>query len=153
MTDTTTEALANLTHLSQKPGVLATLVLLRSTGSIVRSSGFPEPESSDEKSALRNDDEEEADMRRSRSTIEGDLKSAREVARAAYRFFRAAEEMQGEMCVGSVDDVAARRQEPGSTSTTRDEVKLLRMRMRRMEVVIVPGKSMWSMDSKRSTYL
>lgn len=134
------DTLEHLTHLSQKPSVIATLILLRSTGSIVRSSGFPEPQTLDDTSSARDVDDDEISKTR-RSPNKGELKTARMVAAAVYRFFQAAEGLQGDMCVSGGEDTDGVREGSSAKGSAEDEVKLLRMRMKRMEVVIVPGES------------
>lgn len=119
-----TESLAHLTRLSQKPGVLATLILSRTTGAIVRSSGlFAEDSLS---TAAHNNDELGSPDRRRTNTI-GELKSAREVATAVWNFFK------------SSDNLIEQMIEVDKSSDGRDEVKLLRLRLRRKEIVVVPG--------------
>jgi len=119
-----TESLAHLTRLSQKPGVLATLILSRTTGAIVRSSGlFAEDTLPTE--AHNNDELGSPERRRTNTT--GELKSAREVATAVWNFFKNADNLIEQMI------------EIDKSGDGGDEVKLLRLRLRRKEIVVVPG--------------
>lgn len=108
-----------LARLSQRPGVQSTLILSRDTGAIVRSSGLITPEEIGEDGAAPTngtyvngaDDE----------TKKKGTRNAEEVARAVYGFVKNAgtliEELNGE----------------------NDEAKLLRVRTKKNELVIVPG--------------
>jgi len=107
------ETAALLARLSQRPGVQSTLILSRSTGAIVRSTGLLTAE----------DISEEGDSAPNGTDIEGPKKGTRNadaVARLVWNFVKSAgqttEELNGEG----------------------DEVKLLRLRTRKNELVIVP---------------
>ena len=105
-----------LARLAQRPGVQGTLILARDTGSIVRSSGL-----------VTNDDIADEETRPPTSNgadAEPKKKGTRkadEVARLVYKFVQSAGEMVGDL------------------NGENDESKLLRVRTRRNEVVIVPG--------------
>jgi predicted regulator of Ras-like GTPase activity (Roadblock/LC7/MglB family) len=108
-----------LARLSQRPGVQSTLILSRDTGAIVRSSGLITPEEIGEDGTAPtngtyvNGAEGEAKKKGTRN--------AEEVARTVYAFVKSAgsliEELNGE----------------------NDEAKLLRVRTKKNELVIVPG--------------
>ena len=106
-----------LARLAQRPGVQGTLILARDTGSIVRSSGL-----------VTNDDIADEETRPPTSNgadAEPKKKGTRkadEVARLVYKFVQSAGEMVGDL------------------NGENDESKLLRVRTRKNEVVIVPGK-------------
>lgn len=119
--------LSLLTRLSQKPGVQSTLVLSRDTGAIVRISGLisestnPNPNSNN--TLLANGDtalngaaygDEGKDTKSGLSSAEG-------VAQMVYKFVQAS----GDLVEGLQPD---------------DEVKLLRVRTKKNELVIVPGE-------------
>jgi len=116
------ETSALLTRLSQKPGVQSTLILSRSTGAIVRTTGListsptANPNSTLPSSIANETPNGSADGKRG-----GGMKNAEEVARMVWGFVQAAgglvEGLQGE---------------------GEDEVKLLRLRTRKNELVIVP---------------
>jgi predicted regulator of Ras-like GTPase activity (Roadblock/LC7/MglB family) len=117
---TPSEETANLlARLSSRPGVQGTLILSRETGAIVRSSGL-----------ITNDDGEiEAARPTSSDQTNGTdgvvkkkgTRNAEDVARLVWRFVQSAgamiEELNGES----------------------DEAKLLRVRTKKNELVIVPG--------------
>ncbi|KAI9722536.1 MAG: hypothetical protein M1828_004531 [Chrysothrix sp. TS-e1954] len=125
-----------LTRLSQKPGVQSTLILSRSTGAIVRASGLL---------STNVDNTSDGTMpasptttRNSRGSFshanggtrhgldserqEGGLRSAEDVSRLVWGFFSSAGSMVEEM-MGKEDGV-----------------RLLRLRTKRNELVIVPGR-------------
>ena len=108
-----------LARLSQRPGVQSTLILSRDTGAIVRSSGLITPEEIGE-------DGTNPTTGTYVNGAEGETKkkgtrNAEEVARTVYGFVKNAgtliEELSGE----------------------NDEAKLLRIRTKKNELVIVPG--------------
>lgn len=111
-----------LARLSQRPGVQSTLILSRDTGAIVRSSGLITAEevvedastSSVPNGDYANGTDEEVKKRGTRN--------AEEVARLVYNFVKSAgsmiEELNGES----------------------DEAKLLRLRTKKNELVVVPGE-------------
>ena len=108
-----------LARLSQRPGVQSTLVLARDTGAIVRSSGLLTPEEIDvdgtdpTNGTYMNGTEGEAPSKGTRN--------AEDVARLVYGFVKSAGSMIEEL------------------NGANDEAKLLRLRTKRNELVIVPG--------------
>lgn len=122
------QTLNHLTRLSQKPGVQSTLVLSRENGAIVRTSGLI----SNNSSANPNSVPAPGD-----TTAEGytngapGVQSAEDVARLVWNFVSAA----GTMVEGM----------DGKDG----EVKLLRVRTRKNELVIVPGMISKRRHSKR----
>lgn len=145
------ETTALLTRLASKPGVQSTLILSKVDGSIIRTSGLiSQPTSSSSTSNLRDagvagpipnsgslNGAATSDMRvtdRSSGHEEGrggggaGMKGAEEMARMVWGFVEAA---GGLVCGLDAED----------------EVKLLRLRTKKNELVIVPGKlslhSMW----------
>ena len=109
-----------LARLSQRPGVQSTLILARDTGAIVRASGLITPEeigddgTAPTNGAYVNGTEEEVKKKGTRK--------AEEVAQLVYKFVKSAgsmiEELNGE----------------------NDEAKLLRVRTKKNELVVVPGR-------------
>jgi len=116
---------ALLTRLSQKPGVQSTLVLSRASGSIVRTSGLiatvsaPSPNATLPSNASITS-KETSDSSLISRRASGSFRNAEEVARMVWSFMRAA----GGLVEGLDPD---------------DELKLLRIRTKRNELVIVPG--------------
>ncbi|KAJ9635469.1 hypothetical protein H2199_008472 [Coniosporium tulheliwenetii] len=112
------DALALLTRLSQKPGVQSTLVLARETGAIVRTSGLISTSSTANANSTQpasdNTLENYANGRK-----ESGINSAEDVARLVWTFVEAA----GTMIQGLDGE---------------DEAKLLRVRTKKNELVIVP---------------
>ena len=103
-----------LARLAQRPGVRSTLILARDSGAIVRSSGLITPE----------DIAEDGDAHTNGTQSEGKkrgTRNAEDVARLVYAFVKSAgsmiEELNGE----------------------NDEAKLLRIRTKKNELVVVPG--------------
>ncbi|KAI4244295.1 MAG: hypothetical protein L6R40_003021 [Gallowayella cf. fulva] len=120
-----TDTLQNLARLAAKPGVQSTLVLSKIDGSIIKSTGFlatPANSTSSESSSLAGSDLEK---RSNRNDSEGykssqdSSKSAEHIARMVFQFVAAAKDFAEGMEKG-------------------DDARLLRMRTRRQEVVIVP---------------
>lgn len=113
---------AHLTRLSQKAGVRGTLILSRQSGAIVRASGLvSRDESTDPDGALpASTNDADADQDKG-----GGAQSAEDVARIVWNFANAAGEMLDELN-GPADD----------------EMKLLRIRSKKKELVIVPGKAL-----------
>ncbi|KAF2206674.1 hypothetical protein CERZMDRAFT_103195 [Cercospora zeae-maydis SCOH1-5] len=108
-----TEAL--LSRLSQRPGVQGTLILARDTGSIVRSSGLvTDADDAEEEARPPTSNGADVDVKK-RGTRKAD-----EVARLVYKFVQGAGEM--------IEDLNGEH----------DEAKLLRVRTKKNEVVIVP---------------
>lgn len=108
-----------LARLSQRPGVQSTLILSRDTGAIVKSSGLV---------TASDDDGEEAEPTEGAylNGAEEDVqkkgaKDANTVARAVYTFFKSAGSMIEEL------------------NGVSDEAKLLRLRTKKNEIVVVPG--------------
>ena len=123
--------LDNLARLATKPGVQSTLILSKADGSIIRSSGLLAASSS----SVPGTGTTEADVRKSTEPSNGDneyvgiangnkkVKSVEEVARMVFSFVSAARDFADGMDDG-------------------DEVKLLRLRSRKNEIVVVPGQSL-----------
>jgi dynein light chain roadblock-type len=113
---------ALLVRLSQRPGVQATLILSRDTGSIVRSSGLitDEEDGDGDGEAARPGSSDPTNGADGETARKG-TRRAEDVARLVWRFVQSAgsmiEELNGES----------------------DEAKLLRVRTRKNELVIVPG--------------
>lgn len=127
--------LENLSRLASKPGVQSTLILSRSDGSIIRSTGLlaATPSSSSQDLAVgngtsRSSPAESVDAMRSATDYPGNTKddktgnSAEHVARMVFAFAAEAKAFTEGM-----DEL--------------DEVKLLRLRTRKNEIVIFPGMS------------
>jgi len=130
-------ALEHLSHLMSNSSVRATVVLARATGSIIHSSGFPsEPSSFNDapSSSLPARSSVVLDAEtHERATRPGELKSAREVAMAVWNFFERAGTMVEEMMVTESHGVQGGKDEE-------EEIRLLRLRLSRMEIVVVPGR-------------
>ncbi|KAF2017448.1 hypothetical protein BU24DRAFT_420500 [Aaosphaeria arxii CBS 175.79] len=117
--NTPDDTLALLTRLSQKPGVQSTLVLARDTGAIVRTSGLiSKSASANPNSTLPASSETSADNY-TNTRKEGGIHNAEDVASMVWSFLTAAGDL-----VDGLD--------------TEDEVKLLRLRTKKNELVIVP---------------
>lgn len=119
---TPSEETANLlARLSSRPGVQGTLILSRDTGSIVRSSGLLTDEEDGEGEAARPTSSDAANGTDGEAAKKG-TRRAEDVARIVWRFVQSAgsmiEELNGES----------------------DEAKLLRIRTKKNELVIVPGE-------------
>lgn len=125
----------NLSRLASKPGVKSTLILSRSDGSIIRSTGLlaAASSSSSQDLAIGNDTShngpaEPVDALRSETDHPGNTENdkkgnrAEEVARMVFAFVAGAKAF-----TEGIDKS--------------DEVKLLRLRTRKNEIVIVPGMS------------
>ncbi len=110
-----------LARLSQRPGVQSTLILARDTGAIVRSSGLITAEELDAEGTnpvngtYANGIDGEAPSKGTRN--------AEDVARLVYGLVKSAGSMVEEL------------------NGANDEAKLLRLRTKRNELVIVPGMS------------
>ena len=112
-----------MTRLSQKPGVQSTLILSRETGAIVRTSGLiSKGVSANPNSTLPASAADEAPDSYTNGTRAGGLQSAEDVARLVLNFVAAAGTM-----VDSLDE--------------EDELRLLRLRTKKNELVIVPSES------------
>jgi dynein light chain roadblock-type len=113
--------LAHLTRLSQKPGVQSTLILSRETGAIVRTSGLiSKSDSANPNSTLPASAVDETLDSYASGTRSG-LQSAEDIARLVLKFVAAAGTM-----VESLDH--------------EDELRLLRLRTKKNELVIVPSE-------------
>jgi len=113
------ETLSLLTRLSQKPGVQSTLVLSRETGAIVRTSGLISNTSSTNPNSTLPTALDNAPEGYSNGRKEGGIHGAEDVARMIWSFVNSA----GSLVEGLDHD---------------DEVKLLRLRTKKNELVIVP---------------
>jgi dynein light chain roadblock-type len=116
----TDETLSLLTRLSQKPGVQSTLILSRETGAIVRTSGLISNTSSASPNSTLPASNEASGENYTNSRKESGIHSAEDVASLVWSFLKAA---------GSLVDELDKE----------DEVKLLRLRTKKNELVIVPG--------------
>lgn len=122
-----------LARLSQRPGVQSTLILARDTGAIVRASGLITPEEIGEDGTAPtngtyvNGTDGEVKQKGTRK--------AEEVARLVYKFVKSAgsmiEELNGE----------------------NDEAKLLRVRTKKNELVVVPGRIAYNFPAKHMSNL
>lgn len=114
------ETLSLLARLSQKPGVQSTLILSRHTGAIVRTSGLISNSSSaNPNSTLPASSEANGDSY-ANGRKESGIHSAEDIASLVWAFLKAAGTLVDEM-------------------DKEDEVKLLRLRTKKNELVIVPG--------------
>lgn len=112
------DTFSHLTRLSQKPGVRGTLILSRETGAIVRATGLiarDDPIDSDGALPAASHD--------TKQEQEKGAQSAEDIARIVWNFAKVAGDMLQELN-GPADD----------------EMKLLRIRSKKKELVIVPGK-------------
>jgi dynein light chain roadblock-type len=118
--ETLDESLALLSRMSAKQGVQSTLVLTRDTGAIVRSQGILAP---DRTTPQEGEQQPEASPSSTAlATAEGEAtRDGEEIARHVWKFVRASGEL-----VQSMD--------------AEDELRLLRIRTRRNELVIVPSE-------------
>ena len=126
--------LENLSRLASKPGVQSTLILSKSDGSIIRSTGLlassssPSQDPTVNNSISQNSPGEAADAIRGGSEypgngeVEAKGNNAEEVARMVFAFVAGAKAFTEGM-------------------DKSDEVRLLRLRTRKNEIVIVPGKA------------
>ncbi|KAB2579260.1 Dynein light chain-related protein [Lasiodiplodia theobromae] len=121
------ETLSLLTRLSQKAGVQSTLVLARDTGAIVHTSGFTSTSAAANPNTTLPAPAENAANGTAAATAppltngkqETGMRSAEDVARMVHSFVEAAGEL-----VKNLEE--------------EDEVKLLRLRTKKNELVIVP---------------
>jgi len=113
------ETLSLLTRLSQKPGVQSTLILSRDTGGIVRTSGLISNSSSANPNSTLPASEAAGDGYTNGRKDSG-IHSAEAVASMVWAFLKAA---------GSLVDELDKE----------DEVRLLRLRTKKNELVIIPG--------------
>jgi len=111
-----------LTRLSQKPGVQSTLILSRETGAIVRTSGLiSKSDSVNPNSTLPASAADETLDTYTNGTRSGGLQNAEDIARLVLKFVADASTM-----VDSLDH--------------EDELRLLRLRTKKSELVIVPSE-------------
>ena len=118
-----------MSRLATKPGVQSTLILAKADGSIIRSTGLLATSSNGEPGALE-------DISSNGTALSGNVgaseyngeangqmkvKSAEHIAKMVFGFVNGAKDFAEGMDQG-------------------DEVKLLRMRTKRNEIVIVPGE-------------
>jgi dynein light chain roadblock-type len=123
----TDPSLALLARLSSKPGVQSTLVLTRADGAIIRSEGLlshlkNRPDSSHESTLTANGDDHDL-MNVNGTASDGEEgRSGEHIARAVWKYVQATE--------GLVEDMDGE-----------DELRLLRVRTKKNEVVVVPSMS------------
>ncbi|KAH7398694.1 hypothetical protein DE146DRAFT_755689 [Phaeosphaeria sp. MPI-PUGE-AT-0046c] len=113
------ETLSLLARLSQKPGVQSTLILSRHTGAIVRTSGLISNSSSANPNSTLPASSEASGDNYTNGRKESGIHSAEHVASLVWAFLKAAGALVDEM-------------------DKEDEVKLLRLRTKKNELVIVP---------------
>ncbi|KAF2263409.1 hypothetical protein CC78DRAFT_534016 [Lojkania enalia] len=113
------ETLSLLTRLSQKPGVQSTLVLARDTGAILRTSGLISKSTSANPNSTLPASSEATPDHYNNGRKESGIHSAEDVASMTWSFLNAA---------GTLVDGLDKE----------DEVKLLRLRTKKNELVIVP---------------
>lgn len=118
---TSEETLALLTRLSQKPGVQSTIILSRETGAILRTTGLISKSASANPNTTLPASGEASTEQYANGRKEIGLQSAEDVASMVWSFLTAAGTL-----VEQLDK--------------EDEVKLLRLRMKKNELVIVPGE-------------
>lgn len=118
--DQSDETQSLLTRLSQKPGVQSTLILSRHTGAIVRTSGLISNSSSANPNSTLPASSETSGENYTNGRKESGIHSAEDVASLVWSFLKAAGTLVDEM-------------------DKEDEVKLLRLRTKKNELVIVPG--------------
>ncbi|KAF2005213.1 hypothetical protein P154DRAFT_354793 [Amniculicola lignicola CBS 123094] len=120
MAQNTPEAtLSQFTRLSQKPGVQSTLIISRDTGAIVRTSGLISSSASANPNSTLPASLETTGENYSNGRKESSMHSAEDVASMVWSFMSAA----GKFVEGFDKE---------------DEVKLLRLRMKKNELVIMP---------------
>jgi dynein light chain roadblock-type len=122
------ESLALLSRLSSKPGVQSTLVLSRIDGAILRSEGLIARGSrkragSQTQRGPNGSDAQNASNATGNGEVESEGASGTDIARTVWRFVKATEGMVEEM--------------DGD-----DELKLLRVRTKKNELVVVPSMLM-----------
>ena len=115
------ETLALLTRISQKPGVQSTLILSRDNGAIVRTSGLISNSSSANPNSTLPASNETAPDSYTNGKKDNGIHSAEDVASKVWAFLTAA----GSLVEGLYEE---------------DEVKLLRLRTKKNELVIIPGE-------------
>ena len=110
-----------LARLSQRPGVQSTLIIARDTGAIVRSSGLLTAEDIEEDAGVSTNGISTTDDGTTEVPKKG-TRNAEEVASLVFGFVKSAGNMIAEL------------------NGQNDESKLLRVRTKRNELVIVPGE-------------
>ncbi|KAF1966279.1 hypothetical protein BU23DRAFT_560434 [Bimuria novae-zelandiae CBS 107.79] len=113
------ETLAHLVRLSQKPGVQSTLILSRDNGAIVRTTGLISNSSSANPNSTLPASNETAPDSYTNGKKDTGMNSAEDVASKVWAFLTAA----GNLVEGLYEE---------------DEVKLLRLRTKKNELVIIP---------------
>lgn len=107
-------------RISQKPGVQSTIILSRDNGAIVRTTGLISNSSSANPNSTLPASNETATDTYTNSKKESGIHSAEDVASKVWAFLAAA----GSLVEGLYEE---------------DEVKLLRLRTKKNELVIIPG--------------
>ncbi|KAJ4356006.1 uncharacterized protein N0V89_004032 [Didymosphaeria variabile] len=115
------ETLAHLTRISQKPGVQSTLILSRENGAIVRTSGLISKSTSANPNSTLPASNETAPDGYANGKKDSAIQSAEDVASKVWAFLTAA----WNLVEGLYEE---------------DEVKLLRLRTKKNELVIIPGE-------------
>lgn len=110
-----------MTRLSQKPGVQSTLILSRETGAIVRTSGLVSKSDSVNPNSTLPAPADESFDNYTNGIRSGGLQNAEDIARLVLKFVDAASTM-----VDNLDH--------------EDELRLLRLRTKKNELVIVPSE-------------
>jgi len=116
---TSDETLSLLTRLSQKPGVQSTLILSRENGTIIRTSGLISHRSSANPNSTLPASSDSTNDTYTNGRKESGIHSAEDVASMVWSFLTAAGTLVDEL-------------------DKEDEVKLLRLRTKKSEIVIVP---------------
>lgn len=116
------ESLAHLTRLSQKEGVQSTLILSRDNGAIIRTSGLISKSASVNPNSTLPAPQDPLDDTYNGKRSESGINNAEDVARLVWNFVGAA----GTLVDGLESD---------------NEVKLLRVRTKHNELLIIPGVS------------
>ena len=140
MASQSADTLEHLSRLASKPGVQSTLILSESDGSIIRSTGLLAASTKPTEDALTdqgilsngaayNGDRTTAD-RDHDSTSQSKSLTAEDVAKRVFTFVNNAKAFASAMEGG-------------------DDVKLLRMRSKKNEIVIVPGEYLYSQSKTK----
>ena len=150
--------MAHLSRLASKPEVRATLILSRSDGAIVHSSGLASAAPlSDDSTAFKNGGQ---DGQNDELEPVSERDTAEEIARMVFNVVNAAGLLAGGLAAtGSTTFGSQRRERTPEHSTEKDhrdregadsgidDVQLLRVRTRKGEAVIVPGEYRCSSES------
>ena len=115
------ETLAHLVRISQKPGVQSTLILSRENGAIVRTTGLISSSSSANPNSTLPASTEATPDNYANGKKESGIQTAEDMASKVWAFLTAA----GSLVEGLYEE---------------DEVKLLRLRTKKNELFIIPGK-------------